>query len=99
MPTFVGGEEPLENTAAETEYGGTQPLPNAVQALGPSNGETTRNLENHEKLRLGYLTGQEEDPMAPRETGFMGGVDSNFPEHPELEDFVPADYRSTDYLE
>jgi hypothetical protein len=49
-------------------------------------------------MRLGYLTGQEEDPEAPRKEGFMGGVDPDFPEHPDLEDFIPSDYYSEDYL-
>jgi hypothetical protein len=96
MPTLVGGEDGEAIQPIDTEYGGRQPLPNAVQSLGPDQG---RKLTNAEKLRLGYLTGQEEDPDAPRETGFMGGVDSHFPEHPELQDAIPEDYRSEDYLE
>jgi hypothetical protein len=38
-----------------------------------------------------------EDPEAPREPGMMGGVDSRFPEHDDME--LPGpDYRSEDYL-
>jgi hypothetical protein len=95
MPQRVGGQEP-DPDKDPTEYGGDLTLPNTVQGLGP---ELGRKLENHEKLRLGYLTGQEEDPDAPRELGFMGGVDSNYPEHPDLSDFIPPDFRSEDYLE
>ena len=65
---------------AETEYGGTQPLPNAVQDLGPEG----RQLEPHEKLRLGYLTGQMEDPMADQKIAFMGGVDPDIFDPEEL---------------
>jgi hypothetical protein len=70
-------------------------MPNTVSDLGP---EDRSPLEPHEKMRLGYLTGQEEDPEAPRKEGFMGGVDPDFPEHPDLEDFIPSDYYSEDYL-
>jgi hypothetical protein len=70
-------------------------MPNTVGDLGPGG----RELSSAEKLRLGYLTGQEVDPEAPRETGFMGGVDSNFPDHPNLHDFIPEDYQSEDYVE
>ena len=64
----------------ETEYAGTVPTPNTVQPLGP---EGTRELSNSEKLRLGYLTGQEEDPEAPRKSGFFHGVDPDYPEWDE----------------
>jgi hypothetical protein len=98
MPQRVGGEGVVDAVNTETEYAGTVPQKNTVQPLGPTGALTVRDLEPHEKLRLGYLTGQEEDPLADRETGFMGGVDSHYLEHPELEDAVPADYRSDDYL-
>lgn len=92
MPTRVGGEpDPIRT---ETEYAGKVPMPNTVGDLGPD----VRELKSHERLRLGYLTGQDEDPEAPREPGFMAGVDSRFPEHPELTENIPEDYRSEDYL-
>lgn len=92
MPIRTGGDLP-DPINTETEYAGRVPMPNTVGDLGPEG----RVLKPHEKLRLGYLTGQEEDPEAPRETGMMGGVDSNFPEHPELTEWIPADYWSEDY--
>lgn len=95
MPQLVGGDDD-EVVTTDTEYAGQVPLANTVQSLGPFG---SRELSNAEKLRLGYLTGQEEDPDAPREPGFMGGVDSNYPDHPELEDQIPSDYRSEDYLQ
>ena len=66
-----------------TEYGGDSPLKNTVQGLGP-NGE--RKLSTSEKLRLTYLTGQDEDPYAKRKSGFFYGVD---PDYPEFENWVP----------
>lgn len=93
MPVRTGGDLP-DPINTETEYAGKVPMPNTVGYRGPEG----RQLEPHERLRLGYLTGQDEDEFAPRETGMMGGVDSKFPEHPELEDHIPADYRSEDYL-
>jgi hypothetical protein len=94
MPKRIGGDRP-DPINTETEYKGKVPMPNTVSDLGPLG----RKLEPHEKLRLGRLTGQEEDPYAPREPGFMAGVDSRFPEHPDLVVNVPKDYRSEDYLE
>lgn len=94
MPARTGGDLP-DPINTETEYAGRVPLPNTVQDLGPSG---ARRLDPHEKLRLGYLTGQTEDPDAPREPGMMGGVDSRFPEHPEVLENIPEDYRSEDYL-
>ena len=92
MPIRTGGDLP-DPINTETEYAGKVPMPNTVGDLGPDE----RILKPHEKLRLGYLTGQMEDPEAPRETGMMGGVDSNYPEHPDLLNWVPRDYRSEDY--
>jgi hypothetical protein len=92
-PVRTGGDIP-DPINTETEYAGKVPMPNSVGDLGPN----VRGLEPHEKMRLGYLTGQEEDPLAPAKDGFMGGVDPDFPDFPELEDFIPADYRSEDYL-
>lgn len=94
MPVRTGGDLP-DPINTETEYAGKVPMPNTVGDLGPND----RELEPHEKLRLLRLTGQDEDPYAPREPGTMGGVDSRFPEHPELTENIPADYRSEDYLE
>lgn len=94
MPVRTGGDLP-DPINTETEYAGKVPMPNTVGDLGPNE----RQLSPSEKLRLGYLTGQTEDPEAPREPGFMGGVDSRYPEHPELHDFIPLDYRSEDYIE
>lgn len=85
-------EELPDSINTETEYKGRVPNPNSVGALGPE----TRDLSSSEKLRLTYLTGQDEDPDAPQEPGFMGGVDSRYPEHSGL---PPRDYRSPDYLE
>lgn len=93
MPVRTGGDLP-DPINTETEFKGKVPIPNTVGDLGPEG----RTLEPHEKKRLGLLTGQDEDPYAPRESGFMGGVDSNFPEHSELGDHVPEDYRSEDYI-
>lgn len=94
MPVRTGGDLP-DPINTETEYSGKVPTTNSVRDLGPNG----RQLSNAEKLRLGYITGQEEDPDAPAEPGFMGGVDSNYPEHPDLNTYIPADYRSEDYLE
>lgn len=93
MPTRTGGDLP-DRINTETEYAGKVPMPNTVQDLGPLD----RDLETHEKLRLGRLTGQDEDPYAPREPGFMGGVDSRYPLTEEAQN-VPEDYRSEDYLD
>jgi hypothetical protein len=60
----------------ETEFMGIVPMPNTVGDLGPD----TRKLSSAERKRLGLLTGQEEDPYAVRQPGFMGGVDTNFPD-------------------
>lgn len=95
MPIRTGGDLP-DPINTETEYAGRVPMPNTVGDLGPE----TRDLEPHEKLRLQRLTGQDEDPEASREPGFMGGVDSRYPEHDDLDG--PAmrdpDYHSEDYL-
>jgi hypothetical protein len=67
-----------------TEYGGDDPLPpNTVQGLGPED----RKLSITDQKRLGLLTGQEEDPAAPRKPGFMYGVDAEFPELDEF--YIP----------
>lgn len=58
-----------------TEYGGDETTPNTVQGLGPQG----RELSVTEKLRLQRLTGQDEDPAAPRKSGFMHGVDPEYP--------------------
>lgn len=75
MPKKVGGE-----------YSGDTPTRHSVSSLGPEGG---RELETHEKLRLGYLTGQEVDPEADPKTGFFQGVD---PDYPEFVNGVPLDY-------
>lgn len=59
----------------ETEYSGKNG-PNSVTELGPNG----RKLSSSEQLRLGYLTGQEEDPNAPYKDGFFNGVDPDYPE-------------------
>lgn len=92
MPVRVGGDLP-DPINTETEYMGKVPMPNTVGDRGPEE----RDLEPHEKLRLQRLTGQDEDVNAPREPGFMGGVDSRYPEHVDLEEAIPADYRSDGY--
>lgn len=94
MPVRTGGDLP-DPINTETEYAGRVPMPNTVGYRGPEE----RELESHEKLRLGYLTGQTDDEYAPREPGFMGGVDSKFPEHPELTEYIPEGYFSEDYIE
>lgn len=91
MPVRTGGDLP-DPINTETEYKGRVPLPNAVQDLGPEG----RKLKGHERMRLGYLTGQEEDPYAPRESGFMFGVDSNYLEHPDMD--IPL-HTDGDWLE
>lgn len=60
----------------KSEYSGTVPTRNTVQELGPDG----RKLSSSEKLRLGYLTGQEEDPEAAPKPGFFYGVDPDYPE-------------------
>ena len=61
-----------------SEYAGTVPTKNSVQSLGVYE---ERELAPHEKLRLGYLTGQDEDPEAPSKSpAFMHGVDPDFPD-------------------
>lgn len=92
MVVRTGGDIP-DPINTETEYAGKVPMPNTVGDLGP----LERRLETHEQLRLGYLTGQMDDPEAPREPGMMGGVDSRYPEHPDME-LPDEDYRSEDYL-
>jgi hypothetical protein len=91
-PVRTGGDLP-DPINTETEYMGKVPTTNSVTDLGPEG----RTLENTEKKRLGLLTGQEQDPDAPLEPGFMGGVDSNFPQHDPAER-PDENYRSEDYL-
>lgn len=93
MPMRTGGDLP-DPINTETEYMGKVPMPNTVGDLGPGD----RDLESHEKLRLIRLTGQDQDPHAPREPGFMGGVDSRYPITKEAQE-IPRDYRSGDYLD
>lgn len=62
----------------DTEYTGKVPTRNSVTDLGPDE----RKLSPDEKLRLGYLTGQEDDPNAKEKRGFFSGVDPDFPENP-----------------
>ncbi len=69
-----------------TEYGGDDTTKNTVQGLGP-NGK--RKLSSSEQLRLSYLTGQEEDPDAPRKSGFFHGVDPDYPEFDWDPDLAP----------
>ena len=95
MPVRTGGDLP-DPINTETEYAGKVPMPNTVGDLGPFEG---RKLSSAERLRLGYLTGEKDDPYAAREPDFMAGVDSRYPEHPELTEHIPDDYRSEDYLE
>ena len=61
----------------ESEYAGTVPTANSVGSLGP---EKARKLSPSEKLRLGYLTGQTDDPEAKAKPGFFQGVDQDYPE-------------------
>lgn len=61
----------------ETEYAGTVPTTNTVGDLGP---EKARKLTPSERLRLGYLTGQRDDPDAKAKPGFFQGVDEDYPE-------------------
>ena len=91
-PVRVGGDLP-DPINTETEYMGKVPTTNSVTDLGPE----TRELDVTEKKRLGLLTGQEDDPDAPLEPGFMGGVDSNFPDHDDME-LPDKNYRSEDFL-
>lgn len=79
MPVRTGGDIP-DPINTETEYKGKMPVPNTVGDLGPND----RKLSPAEKKRLGLLTGQDEDPYAERQPGFMAGVDSNFTD-PEIE--------------
>lgn len=95
MPVRTGGDLP-DPINTETEYSGKVPMPNTVGDLGPGDG---RRLASHEKLRLSYLTGQMDDPEAPRKPDFMAGVDPDYPEYEELTENIPADYRSEDYVE
>lgn len=76
MPQQVGGD--VEGTT-ETEYAGRVPNPNTVRKL-----DDPKLLKNSERLRLGYLTGQEEDPDAPRKPSFFYGVDPEYPERTNL---------------
>jgi hypothetical protein len=92
MPVRTGGDLP-DPIHTETEYAGKVPMPNTVGDLGPNE----RKLSPDERVRLMRLTGQDEDPTAPRETGFMYGVDSRYPEHDDL-DLPDENYRSEDYL-
>lgn len=59
-----------------TEYGGDNSTKNSVQGRGP---EEARTLSTSEKLRLGYLTGQEEDPEVEAKPEFFYGNDREFP--------------------
>lgn len=60
----------------ESEYSGEVPTSASVQSLGPQG----RKLKTSEKLRLGYLTGQEEEPETDPKPGFFYGVDPDYPE-------------------
>lgn len=93
MPVRTGGDMP-DPINTETEYAGKVPTTNSVGDLGPNE----RKLSSSEQLRLGYLTGQTEDPDAPAKPGFMGGVDPDYPAIEDLHDHIPPDYRSEDYL-
>lgn len=93
MPTRTGGDMP-DPINTETEYAGLVPMPNTVGYRG----EGPRELSTAEKLRLGYLTGQEEDEFAEREPGFMGGVDTHFPEFPDL-DLVEGEEAGNTYVD
>lgn len=94
MPVRTGGDLP-DPINTETEYAGIVPMPNTVGDLGPNE----RLLSPSEKLRLGYLTGQDEDPTALREPGFMGGVDSRHPDHPELQEYIGPNFFDEGYEE
>ena len=52
---------------------------NSVTELGPGR----RKLSASEKLRLGRLTGQQDNPNAKPKPGFFNGVD---PDYPWIED-------------
>jgi len=60
-----------------TEYAGTVPTTNTVQP------KDEKLLSTSEKLRLTYGTGQQSDTEAPRKSGFMYGVDPDFPDNPK----------------
>lgn len=76
MPQQVGGDI---NKVTETEYAGKVPTPNTVRQV-----DDPKLLHTSEQLRLGYLTGQIEDPDAPRKEAFMHGVDPDFPERKDV---------------
>lgn len=92
MPERMGGDMP-DPINTETEYAGKVPTVNGIGDLGPE----ARKLKNHEKLSLGYQTGQEEDPEVARKSGFMFGVDPDYPET-DVAEHIPENYRSEDYL-
>ena len=60
----------------ETEYAGKVPTRNSVQSLGPND----RKLSTSERLRLRYLTGQDEDPEAMPKREFFAGNDREYPD-------------------
>ena len=64
MAQRVGGEQ----SKTETEYKGTVPTSNTVTP------QPAKLLSPSEKLRLGYLTGQEDDTEAPRDPAHMHGA-------------------------
>lgn len=64
----------MTNKKTETEYAGTVPTTSSIQSLGPNG----RELKTHEKLRLGYLTGQEEDPETKARPEFFQGNDRDY---------------------
>lgn len=63
----------------ETEYAGEVPTRNSVGSLGPDG----RKLSTSERLRLGYLTGQEDDPNLAPKPEFFHGQDRDYPELPD----------------
>lgn len=62
---------------SSSEYSGDTPTVSSVSSLGP---DGSRPLENSEKLRLSYLTGQDVDPDQPIKPGIFYGVDPDYPE-------------------
>ena len=94
MPVRTGGDIP-DPINTETEYAGKVPMPNTIGDRGP----TTRKLSSAEKKRLGLLTGQDEDEYAERQTGFMGGVDSNFPDPALAKWDLDPDTTDIEYME
>lgn len=82
MPKWDGGEAPMPSME-ETEYGGHFPLGPA--SVDPMRNEDPKTLRTHERSRMAYLTGQEEDAEAQVKREIFYGNDRDFSDAPDVD--------------